>query len=109
MSFLLSIIGATKRKDTLKRNSLTQDDGHNELEIMSPSAPKKKSIAEKNLDLLTKCTEAIKSSSTNGKKAVDQSETKVSAFSMYIEEKLSLLSKRNRRIAGKRISDIVFD
>ena len=108
LSFLLPVIGSTKSKDTLKRESLAED-GHNELETTIPSAPKKKSIAEKKLDLLTKCTEAIKSSNTNIKKAIDQSETKVFDFSMYIEEKLSLLSKRSRKIAEKRISDILFD
>ena len=30
------------------------------------------------------------------------------AFSLYIEEKLSQLEKRDRRIAEKRISDILF-
>ena len=34
--------------------------------------------------------------------------TKMCAFSLYIEEKLSQLEKRDRRIAEKRISDILF-
>ena len=33
----------------------------------------------------------------------------MSAFSLYVEEKLTQLDKRDRRIAEKRISDILFE
>ena len=35
--------------------------------------------------------------------------TKMSAFSLYLEEKLSLLDKRDRKIAKKCISDILLE
>ena len=35
--------------------------------------------------------------------------TKMSAFSLYLEEKLSLLDKRDRKIATKCISDILLE
>ena len=34
---------------------------------------------------------------------------KMSVFSLYIEEKLSQLDNRDRRIAGQQISDILFE
>ena len=73
----------------------------------NPSANKRKSIAEKKLELLSKCTDAI---TTNAKssKAIEIA-PKRSAFGMYIEERLSQLGKRGRRIAEKRINDVLFE
>ena len=45
----------------------------------------------------SKCTEAIT------KKPVE------SAFALYVDNKLSHLRKRDQRIAGKRISDVLFE
>ena len=68
---------------------------------------KRKTIAEKKLDLLSKCTEVI---TANAKpKANESSNPKISAFALYADEKLSELNKRTRRIAEKRISDVLFD
>ena len=68
---------------------------------------KRKTTAEKKLDLLSKCIEAI---TANAKpKATESSNPKISAFALYVDEKLSELNKRTRRIAEKRISDVLFD
>ena len=93
LSFLIPVIGADKSRDTLKRNSLPEDATEKEGET-TPISPKK-SIAEKKLELLSKCTDAITS------KAVVSSEPpaqKISNFAMYVGEKLSNLDKRSRRI-----------
>ena len=67
--------------------------------------PKKQSIAERKLDLLTKCTEAIAT-----RRADDQvlENPKVSSFSLYVEEELKNLDKRRRIIAEKHITDVIF-
>ena len=86
---------------------LSQEEPSEEIETaVGLPVAKKKTIAEKKLDLLSKCTEAITS---NSKKVSEVSNTKKSAFSMYVEERLCQLSNRNRRIAEKRISDVIFD
>ena len=99
----MPVFGASKSRDTLKRMNL-QEDERAEKEV-TPS--KRKTIAEKKLDLLSKCTEAI---TANAKpKANESSDPKISAFALYVDEKLSGLNKRTRRIAGKYISDVLFD
>ena len=56
---------------------------------------------QKKIELLSKCTEAIT------KKPVEIADSKHLAFALYVDEKLSQLSKR--RIAEKRISDVLFE
>ena len=68
---------------------------------------KRKTIAEKKLDLLSKCIEAITANANP--KANESSNPKISALALYVDEKLSELNKRTRRIAEKRISDVLFD
>lgn len=106
LAFLLPIIGASKSRDTLKRNNLSQNDSMESEPEVGVSNPKRKSIAEKKLDLLSKCTEALAS---NSKKNNEVNDPKTSAFSIYISEKLSQMNIRQRRIAEKRISDIIFE
>ena len=103
LNFLIPVFEASKSRDTLKRMDLQEDESaENEV---TPS--KRKTIAEKKLDLLSKCTEAI---TTNAKpKANECSNPKISAFALYPDGKLSELNKRTRRIAEKRISDVLFD
>ena len=68
---------------------------------------KRKATAEKKLDLLSKCTEAI---TANAKpKANESSNPKISTFALYVDEKLSELNKRTRRVTEKCISDVLFD
>ena len=81
-----------------------QEDESAEKEV-TPS--NRKAIAEKKLDLLSKCTEAITANAKQ--KANKSSNPKISAFALYVDEKLSELNKRTRRIAKKHISDVLFD
>ena len=102
LNFLILVSGASRSRDTLKRMNL-QEDEKVEKEVI-PS--KRKTVAEKKLDLLSNCTETI---TANAKpKANESSNPKISAFALYVDEK-SELNKRNRRIAEKRISDVLFD
>ena len=103
LNFLIPVFGASKSRDTLKRMNL-QEDETAEKEV-TPS--KRKAIAEKKLDLLLKCTEAITANAKS--KANESSNPKISAFALYVEEKLSELNKRTRSRAEKRISDVLFD
>ena len=104
LAFLVPVIGASKSWDTLKRIDLQE--GENAKEVGGTLVAKRKTLAEKKLDLLSKCTEA--NANTKTPLPNDSATTKLSLFSLYVEEKLSQLDKRNRRIAEKRISDILF-
>ena len=57
--------------------------------------------------MLSKYTEAITGNAKS--KANESSNPKISAFARYVDEKLPELNKRTRRIAEKRISDVLFD
>ena len=81
LAFLVPVIGASKIRDTLKRINLQEDE--NEKEVGGTPVAKRK---------------------TN-----ESATTKMSTFSFYVAEKLSQLDKGDRRIAEKRISDILFE
>ena len=53
---LVPVIGASKSRDTLKRIDLQEDE--NTKEVGATLVAKRKTLAEKKLDLLSKCTEA---------------------------------------------------
>lgn len=106
LAFLTPVIGASKSRDTLKRMSVNNDDD-NEDEVTS-SKQRKPTVAEKKLDLLQKCTDAITANQATRPNNVAPV-PKLSAFAVYIDEKLSGLNKYQRRIAEKRISDVLFD
>ena len=55
LNLLIPVFGASKSRDTLKRMNL-QEDECAEKEV---TPGKRKTLAEKKLDLLSKCTEAI--------------------------------------------------
>ena len=75
----------------------------------TPVAERKK-LVEKKLNLLLKCTEAITANAnTKAPLPNESATTKMSTFSLYVEEKLSRFDKRHRRVAEKRISDILFE
>ena len=101
---MIPVIGAGKSRDTLKRNSLPEDAMENKGE--TTPVPKQKSIAEKKLELLSKCTDAITSKAAVSSEPPAQ---KISNFAMYTDKKLSNLDKRNRRIVEKRISDVLLE
>ena len=96
LSFLLPVIKSSKSRDTSKRKN-EEENGEVEETRFSTPRLKKKTIVERKIDLLSKCTEAIT------KKPVE------SAFALCVDEKLSQLGKHNRRIAEKRISGVLFE
>ena len=99
---MLPVIGASKSRDTLKQANLQEND--NEASTGDTPAVKRKTVAERKL----LCTDAI----TRNAKAPQQDDsaaTKVSFFFLYIEEKLSQLDKRHRRVAEKRIFKFLFE
>ena len=102
LSFLLPVIKSSKSRDTLKRKNEEENEEVEETRFSSPGL-KKKTIAERKIELLSRCTEAIT------KKPVESADSKHSAFALYVDEKLSQLGKRDRRIAEKRISDVLFE
>ena len=57
LSFLVPVTGASKSRDTLKRINLQEH--KNEKEVRGTTVAKRKTFAEKKLDLLSKCTEVI--------------------------------------------------
>ena len=102
LSFLLPVIKSSKSRDTLKRKNEEENEEVEETRFSTPGL-KKKTIAERKIELLSKCTEAIT------KKPVESADSKHSAFALYVDEKLSQLGKRDRRVAQKRISDVLFE
>ena len=108
LAFLVPVIGASKSRNALKRIDLQEDE--NEKEVGGTPVAKRKTLAEKKLDLLSKCTEAITANANTKASLPKESATrKMSVFSLYVEEKLSQLDKRDRRIAEKHISDILLE
>ena len=82
----------------------------NEKEVEGTPVTKRKILAEKKLDLFSKCKEATTANAnTKAPLPNEAASTKISAFSLYVNEKLSQLHKRARRTAEKRISDILFE
>ena len=98
----MPVIKSSKSRDTLKRKNEEENEEVEETRFSTPGL-KKKTIAERKIELLSKCTEAIT------KKPVESADSKHSAFALYVDEKLSQLGKRDRRIAEKRISGVLFD
>ena len=81
----------------------------NKKEVGSTSV-KRKTLAEQKLDILSKCTKVITANvNTKAPLPNESATTKMSAFYLYVEEKFSQLDKRDRRIAEKRVSDILFE
>ena len=108
LAFLTPVIGASKSRDTLKRMSVNNDDDDDNEDEVKSSKQRKPTVAEKKLDLLQKCTDAITANQATRPNSVAPV-PKLSAFAVYIDEKLSGLNKYQRRIAEKRISDVLFD
>ena len=100
--FLLPVLKSSKSRDTLKSKNEEENEEVEETRFSTPGL-KKKTFAERKIELLSKCTEAIT------KKPVESADSKHSAFALYVDEKLSQLGKRDRRIAEKRISDVLFE
>ena len=102
LSLLLPVIKSSKSRDTSKRKIEEENEEVEEARFSTPGL-KEKTIAERKIELLSKFTEAIT------KKPVESADSKHSAFALYVDEKLSQLGKRDRKIAEKRISDVLFE
>ena len=100
--FSLTCNQIIKIRDTLKRKNEEENEEVEETRFSTPGL-KKKTVAERKIELLSKCTEAIT------KKPVESADSKHSAFALYVDEKLSQLGKRDRRIAEKCISDVLLE
>ena len=106
--FLVQVIEALKSRNTLKIINVQEDEI--EKEVRDTTIAKRKALAEKKLNLLSKCTEAIAANANTKAPLLNESATtKMSAFSLYVEEKLPQLKKRDRRTAEKCIPDILFE
>ena len=99
MVFLLSCL---KKKETIRKKEI---DLHVNIEVDEPVHvnTKKRSIAERKLDLLIKCMEAIVT------RKIKRQELKASPFSIHVKEKLNGLDKHRRTFAEKRVWDVLFD
>ena len=102
LPFLLPVIKSSKSRDTLKRKNEEENEEVEETRFSTPGL-KKKTIAERKIELLSKCTEAIT------KKPVESADSQHSAFAFYVDKKLSQLGKCDQRIAERRISDVLFE
>ena len=107
LKFLIPVLKVKPSRNTMKnKRAATDDETDGEASSASTTGPpKKKTIAERKLDLLLKCTDAITSKSNHG----DSPAPKVSSFSLYVDERLRELDPRSRRIAEKRITEILFE
>ena len=79
LSFLLPVIKSSKSRDTLKGKNEEENEEVEEARFSTPGI-KKKTIAERKIELLSKCTEAIT------KKPVESADSKHSAFALYLDE-----------------------
>ena len=103
LAFLQPVMTSSSSKNTLKQPNEDLDEIQC-TEVKAYSRPKKKLLAEKKVELLTKCTNA-KTNST----LIESQGIKRSAFATYVEGKLSGLNKRQRTIAEKIINDALFE
>lgn len=108
--FLVPVVKSAKSRGKRKCKIEVENLENDEDEDTKVPTHKKKSIAERKLDLLSKCTEAI----TKPAKATEATSPVVnknstSNFAAYVDERLSKLGNRERRYAEKRISDVLFD
>ena len=98
LSFLLPVIKSSK--STLKHKN---EEDNEQLEETRYSAPglKNKAMAERKIELSSKCTKAIT------KTPVESADSKHSAFALYIDEKLSQLSNRDEKLLKMYFSCVV--
>ena len=81
LTFLQPEMKSSSSKNTLKQSNEDEDDIQC-TELKAYSGSKKKSLAEKKIELLTKCTDAIKNSTLIKSQGI-----KCSAFTAYVEKK----------------------
>ena len=81
LSFHLPVIKSSKSRDTLKHKNKEENEEVEETRFSMPGL-KKRTIAERKIELLSKCTEAIT------EKPVKSADSKDSAVALYVDEKL---------------------
>ena len=87
LAILVPVIGALKSRNTLKIINLRKDE--NEKEVGGTLVAKRKTLAEKKTDLLSKYTKAITANANTKVPLPNESANiKMSAYSLYVEEKL---------------------
>ena len=93
LQFMRPVIGASKSRDTMtvqvQEEEVEQEEG-----VTPIKSFKRKSLAEKKLDLLSRCTDAITAGSS--KKSCPETTRNISNFALYVNEKLCGFNKRNR-------------
>eukprot|EP00111_Clytia_hemisphaerica_P013317 TCONS_00039088-protein len=104
MKFLVPMLKVSKSRDTMKRKAADCESSDVESDSCPPT--KKQSIAEKKLELLTKCTDALASKSRPSETSLTP---KVSNFALYVDERLNQMNSRLRKLTEKRINDAIFD
>ena len=88
LAFLQPVMNSSSSKNTLKQSNEDLDEiGYTEVKAYTGS--KKKSLAEKKIELLKKYTDAITNFAL-----IESQGTKGSVFATYVEEKLSGINKR---------------
>ena len=106
LQFMRPVIGASKSRDTMTVQ--VQEEEVEQEECVTPiKSFKRKSLAEKKLDLLSRCTDAVNAGSS--KKSYPETTRNNSNFALYVDEKLCGFNKRNRMLAENKINDILFD
>ena len=101
--FLQPVVKPYSSKNTLKQYNEDLDEVEC-IEEKAYSGSKKKSLAEKKIELITKCTNAVTNSIL-----IESQGIKRSSFATYVEEKLSGLNKPQTTIAEKKINDVLFE
>ena len=81
LSFHLPVIKSSKSRDTLKHKNKEENEEVEETRFSMPGL-KKRTIAERKIELSSKCTEAIT------EKPVKSADSKDSAVALYVDEKL---------------------
>ena len=104
LNCLIPVLGTSKRRDTLKRMNLQEDESA-EKEV---TPTKGRQLLKRNLIYFQSVQKELQAMQSQ-KKANESSNPKISAFALYVDENLSELNKLTRRIVEKRISDILFD
>ena len=109
LQFLTTVLNAGKSKDNLCLENEDEDEMVKETEktgedvIPEQNASYKKPAKRKRSEAKT-CIKALQEPPPKL-----ESGTKVSLFTMYVDEKLNILDSRNRALAEKRISNVLFD
>ena len=102
LEFLQPEMKSSNSKITLKQSNGDLDEIEC-AEVKAYLGSKKKPLAEKKIELLTKCTDAITNSTL-----IESQGIKRSSFTTYVEENVSVFNKRQRTITEMKTNDVLF-